>query len=46
MAHFACVYTHVDYRALNKQTVKDRYPLPHVNDLLDRLKGANDFHLP
>jgi hypothetical protein len=25
----------VDYRALNKQTVKDRYPLPHINDRSD-----------
>ena len=27
----------VDYRALNKQTVKDRYPLPWIDLLLDRL---------
>ena len=25
----------VDYRALNKQTVKDRFPLPHIEDLLN-----------
>lgn len=30
----------VDYRALNKATVKDAYPLPYVNAILDRLKGA------
>ena len=30
----------VDYRALNKQTVKDRYPLPWIDLLLDRLGQA------
>ena len=30
----------VDYRALNKLTVKNRYPLPRIDDLLDQLKGA------
>jgi hypothetical protein len=29
----------VDYRALNKQTVRDRYPLPRIDDLFDRLAG-------
>ena len=33
----------VDWRALNKQTIKDRYPLPNINDLLDRLRGAKIF---
>lgn len=33
----------VDYRALNKITVKNRYPLPRVDDLLDRLQGATVF---
>ena len=33
----------VDYRALNKITVKDRYPMPNVQDLFDQLKGAQVF---
>jgi hypothetical protein len=30
----------VDYKAFNKATVKNRYPLPHIDDLFDRLSGA------
>ncbi|KAK9090981.1 hypothetical protein Sjap_024158 [Stephania japonica] len=30
----------VDYRALNKLTVKNKYPIPLVADLFDRLSGA------
>ena len=33
----------VDYRALNKLTVKNGYPLPRIDDLLDQLKGATVF---
>jgi hypothetical protein len=33
----------VDYRALNKPTVKNRYPLPCIDDLFDRLSGAKVF---
>ena len=33
----------IDYRALNKQTVKDRYPLPWIDLLLDRLGQARVF---
>jgi hypothetical protein len=32
-----------DYRALNKITVKNRYPLPRIEDLLDQLKGEKYF---
>jgi transposase InsO family protein len=30
----------IDYRALNKITIKNRYPLPHTDDLIDRLHSA------
>ena len=30
----------VDYRALNMQTKKDVYPLPRIDDLLDKLVHA------
>jgi hypothetical protein len=33
----------IDYRGLNKQTVKNAYPLPRVDDLLDQLRGAKFF---
>ena len=33
----------VDYRALNKITTKNRYPLPKVEELMDRLHGASYF---
>ena len=33
----------MDYRALNKITVKNRYPLPRIDDLLDQLKIAVYF---
>ena len=33
----------VDYRVLNKKIIRDRYPLPLIEDLLDRLQGAKVF---
>ena len=33
----------VDYRALNRVTIKNRAPLPRIDDLLERLNGAKYF---
>ena len=33
----------VDYRALNKLTVKEHFPLPNIEDLFDQLQGARIF---
>ena len=33
----------IDYRELNKVTVKNKYPLPRIDDLFDQLKGASIF---
>lgn len=33
----------IDYRALNARTVKDRYPLPHIEDQVSRLSGKCFF---
>ena len=33
----------IDYRQLNKLTLKNKYPLPRIDDLFDQLKGASIF---
>jgi hypothetical protein len=33
----------VDYRALNEVTIKNKYPLPRIDDLFDQLCGACVF---
>ena len=33
----------IDYRELNKLTIKNRYPLPRIDDLFDQLQGAQVF---
>ena len=33
----------IDYRQLNKMTIKNRYLLPRIDDLFDQLRGATMF---
>jgi hypothetical protein len=33
----------VDYHALNEVTIKNKYPLPRIDDLFDQLRGACVF---
>jgi predicted transcriptional regulator len=33
----------IDYHTLNSMTIKNKYPLPRIEDLLDRLKKAKFF---
>ena len=33
----------VDYKSLNKHTIKNRYPIPCVNDVMDKLETARYF---
>ncbi|GKA64944.1 putative reverse transcriptase domain-containing protein [Tanacetum coccineum] len=33
----------IDYRELNKLTIKNRYPLPRIDDLFDQLQGSSVY---
>nr|GFD02972.1 RNA-directed DNA polymerase [Tanacetum cinerariifolium] len=33
----------INYRELNKITIRNRYPLPRIDDLFDKLQGAMHF---
>ena len=33
----------IDYRQLNRVTIKNRYPLPRIDDLVDQLRGARVY---
>ena len=34
---------YIDYHGLNAVTIKNKYPLPHMEVLFERLKGARVF---
>ncbi|GJX71152.1 putative nucleotidyltransferase, ribonuclease H [Tanacetum coccineum] len=34
---------YIDYREMNKLTVKNRYPLPKIDDLFDQLQGSSTY---
>ena len=33
----------IDYRELNKVTIRNQYPLPRIDDLFDQVQGAKVF---
>jgi hypothetical protein len=34
----------VDYHSLNEVSIKNKYPLPRIEDLFDQMKGASVFY--
>ena len=34
----------IDYRQINEVIVKNKYPLPRIEDLFDQLKGTGVFY--
>ena len=34
---------YIDYWQLNRVTIKNRYPLPRIDDLVDQLRGGRDY---
>ena len=37
------MWMYIDYRKLNKAIVKNRYPLPRIDDMFDQFQGASVF---
>ena len=35
----------IDYRQLNKLNIKNKYPLPRIDDLFDQFRGASVFSM-
>ena len=33
----------IDYRVLNKRTIMNRYPIPHIDELIEKLHGSCYF---